>query len=727
MMMMPLLLRRPLIFLFLLLFYTSISLALTAKHVAHTSLRVPLPSNDGVDGGDGGDNSDSSGYILQIDPWGRDSVRVRVATRIRDDVPWALLPPDHILHNVSIIYHYEDDDDDDHEGKRNDNNDDDHRKLIKAEITNGNLQVIVDMATGLVVFIRVSDGVVLTQELVRTITPNALGYLTLNVTYEAFDDERIFGFGSHKIGKLDNKNQTYILKQSITYDLSHGGVVAIPFVTSSRGYGFFWNMPSFGIVTFNTSGSYWSSEASYQYDIWLTTSSSSSSSRFVPSDIISNYADATGHPPPFPDFATGFIQSKDRYRNQTQLISVAQGYKQRDLPISTIVIDWFHWTDYGDYRFNLNCWPDAKDMVKQIKAMGIDTMVTVWPLIDGKSINFPVFNNSHYLVRCPSGTPVDNCHTYAPYYLYDPTNPEARKYLWSLIVKGYYSNGIKLFWLDAAEPEQFDPVPRHIYSAGPEELLGMAYDLYHHQTFYDGMKSMNESSVFLLSRSAWAGCQRYGAAVWSGDTSSDFADLQQQVRIGLNMGLSGIYWWTSDIGGYSNGNITDPMFQELIVRWFQFGAFCPLFRLHGHRIPQDPDSATCGTSGGPNEVWEFGSTAYDSIRSVMMIRASMKTYIAQNMALASKSGIPIMRPLWFDFASDARTLDIDDQFMFGPDYMMAPVLEYKATNRTVYFPQGAQWLYYFDHSMVYQGGVSVVVPISSSDLSTFLLYVRKDI
>jgi len=330
-----------------------------------------------------------------------------------------------------------------------------------------------------------------------------------------------------------------------------------------------------------------------------------------------------------------------------------------------------------------------------------------------------------YFVSCPTADPVDNCHGGVPDYLYDPTIPAARKFLWDKVSEGYYSNGIKIFWLDASEPEQFDPHARHIYSLGPEELMGMGYDLFHLQTFYDGMKANNETEIFMLSRSGWAGIQRFGGAVWSGDTDSNFENLQQQVRIGQNIALSGIYWWTSDIGGYSGGNITDPVFQELIVRWFQFGAFSPLFRLHGHRIPQDPPSATCGESGGPNEVWEFGQPAYKAISVVMFIRQKLRLYIMENMALATSRGIPIMRPLWFDFGADPNAFEsnVDDQFMFGPTYMVAPVIEYAATNRTVYFPKGATYTYWFDNTKVFNGGTTAVIQV---ELDTFPLFtVRK--
>jgi len=293
------------------------------------------------------------------------------------------------------------------------------------------------------------------------------------------------------------------------------------------------------------------------------------------------------------------------------------------------------------------------------------------------------------------------CHP--PDYLYDPTNPGARAFVWDQVNKGYFQNGIQVYWLDADEPESFSGYPNKTYSVGPDAFVGMMYPYYHHQTFYNGLRSQNVSETIVLSRSAWAGTQRWGAATWSGDIPSTWESLNQQVRAGLNMGLSGIVWWTTDIGGYQNANISDPVWQELIVRWFQWGAFCPLFRVHGYRIPPDPDSNTCGFSGGPNEIWEFGNTAFDAISIVMKIREQLRPYIAQQMAIASLNGAPVMRPLWFDFPNDKGTFNIEDQLMFGPDYLVAPVLVYQARSRNVYLPAGATWVNWFT-GVSYQGG-----------------------
>ena len=187
------------------------------------------------------------------------------------------------------------------------------------------------------------------------------------------------------------------------------------------------------------------------------------------------------------------------------------------------------------------------------------------------------------------------------------------------------------------------------------------------QAFYEGMKSAGEREIITLGRAGFAGSQRYGAAIWSGDIHSTWEDLQQQVRAGLNIGLSGIPWWTTDIGGFFGGEIATPYFQELIVRWFQYGVFCPLFRLHGWRNSSLAHPETSDpTRGGPNEVWSFGERVYGIISKLLFLRERLRPYIMQQMKLASTKGTPPMRPLFFDFAGDKKCADVDDQFMFGP-------------------------------------------------------------
>jgi alpha-D-xyloside xylohydrolase len=278
-------------------------------------------------------------------------------------------------------------------------------------------------------------------------------------------------------------------------------------------------------------------------------------------------------------------------------------------------------------------------------------------------------------------------------HLLDSTHPEARKFLWSKLRENYVRHGIKVFWLDAIEPElavyDHDNVRYH---AGNGLEVGCIYPLMQQRAIYEGMKSAGEREIITLGRAGFAGSQRFGAAIWSGDIHSTWEDLQQQVRAGLNIAMSGIPWWTTDIGGFFGGEIDTPYFQELIVRWFQYGAFCPLFRLHGWRNSSLTHPETSDpTRGGPNEVWAFGERAYGIIREILFLRERLRPYIMQQMKLASMKGTPPMRPLFFDFAGDKNCAEVDDQFLFGPDLLVAPVLQSKVSKRKVYLPAGATW------------------------------------
>jgi alpha-D-xyloside xylohydrolase len=397
-----------------------------------------------------------------------------------------------------------------------------------------------------------------------------------------------------------------------------------------------------------------------------------------------------------PEWAAGFWQSKLRYRTQEELLEVAREYHRRGLPLSVIVSDFFHWTQLGDWRFEPSEWPDPRAMVEELAAMGVRLMVSVWPSVSVLSSNYRPMLQAGYLIASERGAPfhADWPDRHAPVRLpvafYDATNPEARRYLWDQLHAGYYKAGIKVFWLDACEPEI---KPGHVdnlrLAAGPGAEVLNRYPADHARGVYEGMVEAGETEVVSLIRSAWAGSQRWGAALWSGDIPATFESLAAQVRAGLNVGLSGIPWWTSDIGGFHGGDPQSPAYRELLVRWFEYGVWCPLFRLHGDREPRVPLSQAM--SGGPNEVWSYGEEAYEILTSILLLRERIKPYVLEQMAIAAEKGIPPMRPLWFDFPDDADAWGVDDEYCFGPSVLVAPVTELGARSRRVYLPAGATW------------------------------------
>lgn len=280
----------------------------------------------------------------------------------------------------------------------------------------------------------------------------------------------------------------------------------------------------------------------------------------------------------------------------------------------------------------------------------------------------------------------------------DPTNPETRRYVWEKVKENYFDKGIQIFWLDEAEPEYtvYD-YDNYRYYAGSNLEVGNIYPRDYAKTFYEGMKANGIENPLNLVRCAWAGSQKYGALVWSGDIESSFQALQNQVRAGLSMGLSGIPWWTTDIGGFYGAATADVGFRELLVRWFEYGCFCPVFRLHGNRSPIhgfDGD-IQAGTgmfgSGSDNEVWSYGEECYEIFRFYLLLRERMRPYIREVMKAAHEKGSPVMRTLFYEFPQDEKCWEISDEYLFGSDLLVAPVIEPKCESREVYLPAGADW------------------------------------
>jgi alpha-D-xyloside xylohydrolase len=601
---------------------------------------------------------------VQIEPWGRDSLRVRATMHphIRDDLPQALLDPATPAAQIEI-------------------------DAGRATIRNGAIAAEVALDTNRIRFFDPVTGAEILAEKpsrhgppARYFRPVAGDHFKVEAHFRAYDDERLYGLGQHQHGRLDQKGCVVDLVQLNTES-------AIPFLVSSRGYGFLWNNPAVGRVELSRNASRWVAEATHQLDYWITVGA-------TPVEILEHYADATGHPPMFPEWAAGFWQCKLRYSTQEELLAVVREHKNRGLPMSVIVADFFHWSLQGDWQFDLEKWPDPAAMVRELEERGIKLMVSIWPTVNPLSSSFREMQQRGLLIRTERGTPVlltylDN-RPEGPVHLHfcDVTHPEARQYIWQRAREGYYRHGVKIWWLDVTEPEihpaDFDNLRYHL---GHGLAVTNIYPLMYARAFFEGMRAEGEQDILLLCRAAWAGSQRYGAAVWTGDIDSTFEALQAQVRAGLNMALSGIPWWTTDIGGFYGGDPESSTFRELIVRWFQYGAFCPLFRLHGWREPALRHPVPLG---GPNEIWSFGDEAYAIIKELLFMRERLKPYIMAQMRLAHERGIPPMRPLFFDF-QDSGCVGVEDQFMFGPDLLVAPVLCQGMRSRRVYLPAGATW------------------------------------
>ena len=539
--------------------------------------------------------------VVLIEPWGRDSVRVRASRTgdIREDTIGALLAPDDAAAADSVDV-----------------------TDAAATLRNGEIEVRATTAGALSFRNPVTGKDLLCEMAIHGLTVPARSYadlpgglFKLEVCFQATDGEHLYGLGQHQHGRFDQKGCVIDLVQRNTE-------VSIPFLLSSEGYGFLWNNPAIGRVELGFNATRWVAEATSQVDYWITSGRS-------PAAILRNYADATGHAPMLPEWAAGYWHSKLRYASQDELESAVQEHQARGLPLSVIVIDFFHWTRQGEWRFDPERWPDPAGMVGRLRERGVRVMVSIWPTVSRHATTWHEMWRAGYIVRNMRGAAgqmyfVDNGDEDGLYlHYYDATHPGARDFIWERVREGYYRHGIDVFWLDACEPEMIPLAHDNLrFHAGSGLEVGNAYPREHARAFFDPMRSAGQDDIVLLCRSAWAGSQRLGVAVWSADIDSTFASLRSQVRAGLNMAVSGIPWWTHDIGGFRGGDPANAEFRELLVRWFQFGAFSPIFRMHGHRLPHVNDFA-----GGPNEVWSFGDEAYGILRGYLAMRERLRPYV----------------------------------------------------------------------------------------------------
>ena len=516
----------------------------------------------------------------------------------------------------------------------------------------------------------------------REFKPVIGGDYHLTMRFESIDrEERIFGMGQYQQPFLNLKGMDLELAQ-------RNSQASVPFFISSRGYGFLWNNPAVGRAVLGKNIMSFEAYSTKVLDYWITVGD-------TPSELEESYAKAVGTVPMMPEYGLGFWQCKLRYQSQEELLKVARGYKKRNLPIDVIVIDFFHWTKQGEWKFDTRYWPDPEGMVKELNEMGIELMVSIWPTVERDSENFNEMLEKGYLIRTERGFRVGLYFEGATIH-YDATNPKAREYVWSKVKKNYYDKGIKLFWLDEAEPEytvyDFD---NYRYNKGTDLEIGNSYPLEYARTFYEGMQQQGQTNIVNLLRCAWAGSQNYGALVWSGDIASSFASMRNQLAAGLNMGIAGISWWTTDIGGFHGGDPDDPAFRELFVRWFEWAAFCPVMRLHGDREPRQEPLDTDGTyccSGAENEVWSYGEEVYEICKKYLGIRESLRNYTRQLMLKAHIYGSPVMRTLFYEFPEDNRCWEVEDEYMYGDKFLVAPVFEAGKRQRMVYFPKGAEWV-----------------------------------
>lgn len=530
----------------------------------------------------------------------------------------------------------------------------------------------------------------------REFRPIPGGDYHLTARFQSLDpNERIYGMGQYQ--------QPYLNLKGTDLELAHrNSQASVPFMISSLGYGLLWNNPAVGRAVFGKNVTSLEAFSTQALDYWIVAGD-------TPAELIEAYGSVAGTVPMMPEYGLGFWQCKLRYQIQEELLHVAREYKRQGLPIDVIVIDFFHWPHQGDWKFDPAYWPDPKAMIEDLKSMGIQLMVSIWPTVETDSENYEEMLENGYLIRCDRGVDTSFIFLDKNTLPFDATNPEARGYVWAKVKEHYYDAGVRLFWLDEAEPEyniyDFD---NYRYYSGPCLQTGNIYPSCYSQAFYDGMKAAGQTNIVNLVRCAWAGSQKYGALVWSGDIPSTFGSMKNQLAAGLNMGIAGIPWWTTDIGGFYGGDPTNPEFQELFIRWFQWGAFCPVMRLHGDREPRQPQYGTTGgyfcASGADNEVWSYGPEAFEICKKYLRLREEMRDYTRKLMEEAHTKGLPLMRAMFVEFPDDPVCWELEEQYMYGDKYLVAPILNLGQRARKVYLPSGCDWRLSDGSQQIFSGG-----------------------
>lgn len=516
-------------------------------------------------------------------------------------------------------------------------------------------------------------------------------------------EEKIYGMGQYQ--------QPYLNLKGSDIELAHrNSQASIPFALSSLGYGLLWNNPGVGRAVLGKNVMSFEAYCTKVIDYWIVAGD-------TPAEIVEAYAKATGFVPMMPEYGLGFWQCKLRYDTQEQLLGVAREYKKRNVPLDLIVVDFFHWRHQGEWSFDPKYWPDPAAMVKELQEMSVELMVSIWPTVEEKSENWDEMVEKGLLIRHDRGVRVAmSCD--APATHFDATNPESREFVWSKAKKHYYDIGIRVFWLDEAEPEYsvYD-YDIYRYHAGSDLQIGNIYPKEYARAFYEGMEAEGQKRIVNLLRCAWAGSQKYGALVWSGDIASSWSSFRTQLAAGLNMGVAGIPWWTTDIGGFHGGNPDDPEFRELFTRWFQWGAFCPVMRLHGDREPKPKGQPTA--PGAANEIWSYGDEVYEICKKYIDIREQLRNYTRELMLQAHEKGSPVIRPLFYEFPNDEKAWIVETQYMYGSEYLVAPVFTPQQRQAKVYLPAGNSWTSW-DGKQSFEGGTMAEVECPIDTMPVFV-------
>ncbi len=541
-------------------------------------------------------------------------------------------------------------------------------------------------------------------------------FYEVGATFHSPADEHYYGLGQNQEGFLDRRG--HAVECAHDYNAPAGQSVCVPFVVTNYGYGLLWDNPSKTNVAFGFNDqTRWTSQVGQRVSFFVIAGNTYD-------EIYSGYRLLTGDTPMLPKSAYGYIQCKQRYTSQQEVLDVAKGYRDRHLPADVIVVDWFYYTKMGQMDMDPAKWPDPTAMNQELHAMNFHSMISVWPRFVPESRFYNMIQKNGWFIHRADGTPTDGLPYDRAGSDIDTTNPDAAAWYWNTIRDSYVTKGFDSFWADETEPDL--PPNGSFFHIGPGTQYFNVYPLFHTAAFYNGFRRDLKSRALILARDSYLGAQHNGAIFWSSDISPNWDTLKRQVPTGINFTASGMPYWSTDIGGWQylpsshtpdHPPLLDPSdardnvghyddYPELYVRWFEYGAFQPNFRSHGSR--------------NHNEVWSYGKQAEPILEKYLRLRYQLMPYIYSLGFSAHQTGAPFMRGLFMDFPHDPRVVNLGDEYMFGPALLVAPVTEQGATTRSVYLPAGTDWYNYWTNERL-KGGQTIV---AAAPIDTIPLFVR---
>jgi alpha-D-xyloside xylohydrolase len=415
-----------------------------------------------------------------------------------------------------------------------------------------------------------------------------------------------------------------------------------------------------------------------------------------PVRVVAEYREFTGAAPLLPRWAYGFWQCRERYSSQQQILDTASEYRNRKIPVDVFVQDWQYWGKYGwnAMRFDETAYPNPADMMSSLHKQDLHLVISVWAKFGAETQVDRQMVASHLVLTSAASTGEPG-ETKERENWADLFNPKAQRLYWSDIDNNLFSAGLDGWWLDASEPEG-DPLKEDMTFLGPGKTVRNAFPLYETSAVYSGQRATDENKrVVILSRSAYLGQQRNSSISWSGDISANWETLRRQIPAGLSFGMSGFPYWTTDVGGFFRpmDPYTSADYHELLVRWFEFGAFCPIFRVHGFR--------------SETELWKFGPDVEQILTKYDQLRYRLMPYIYSTAWGITNRGQTFMKALPLVYPKDVAVRDIDDQFFFGDSLLVNPVTQKSVVTRDIVLPEGDDWMDFWTGRM-YRGGQTIV-------------------